>query len=168
MIFSGGKDLRGPQASGLMVGRPDLIAAALTQSAPHEHVLGRPLKPGKEAVLGLVAAVEAYLAEDESARFAEWERIASMLEDALDALPGLRAGRYIPTQPYIQPACTPRVAVSLDEAVPLTLPALKTALMEGQPPIATEIIRGKLVFNTQTLTMSEARIIIQCVTQSLR
>ena len=89
-----------------------------------------------------------------------------MLQDALGALPGIRAGRFIPTQPYIQPACTPRVSISLDDAAPLTLPALRTALWEGDAPIATEIIHGKLIFNTHTLTMPEARIIIQRVTQA--
>jgi uncharacterized pyridoxal phosphate-dependent enzyme len=161
VIFSGGKDLRGPQASGLLLGRPDLIASARRQSAPHEHVIGRPLKPGKEAVAGLVAAVEAYLQEDEVARFAEWERMAAFLEETVGAIPGLRASRFRPTQPFTQPAGIPRVAVSLDGERPLTIPALKLALWQGDPPIATEIIQGALIFNTPTLTMAEAVIIVQ-------
>jgi len=161
VLFSGGKDLRGPQASGLMVGRSSLIASALMQSAPHEHVIGRPLKPGKEAVVGLVAAVEAYLAEDEIARFAEWEQIATYLEDAFNQIPGLQLGRYIPTQPYIQPAITPRVMVKLDGNTPLTVPSLKLALWQGTPKIAVEIIQGNLIFNTHTLSLSEAKIIVQ-------
>jgi L-seryl-tRNA(Ser) seleniumtransferase len=163
VVFSGGKDLRGPQASGLMVGREDLIASALMQSAPHEHVIGRPLKPSKEAILGLVAAVEAYLEEDEAARFAEWELIADYLEDALNDMSGLWAQRFYPTQPYIQPACIPRVGVSLDETSPLSIPELKRALWKGQPPIATEIIQGELILNTHTLTLPEAEIIMQRV-----
>lgn len=160
VIFSGGKDLRGPQASGLMVGRSDLIDSALMQSAPHEHVIGRVLKPGKEAVAGLVAAVEAYLQENEVARLAEWERITAYLIDALGSFPGLQARRFIPTQPQIQPACIPRVAVSLDGEISLTIPELKLALWQGNPPIATEIIRGNLIFNSHTLTMTEGEKII--------
>jgi L-seryl-tRNA(Ser) seleniumtransferase len=167
VVFSGGKDLRGPQASGLLVGREDLIASALMQSAPHEHVVGRPLKPGKEAILGLVAAVETYLEEDEAARFAEWERIAIKFEEALNALPGLRTERFTPTQPYIQPACTPRVSISLDDSESHTVPELKHALWEGEPPIATEIIQGKLILNTHTLTPPEAEIIIQRIHECL-
>jgi L-seryl-tRNA(Ser) seleniumtransferase len=161
VLFSGGKDLRGPQASGLMVGQSDLIASALMQSAPHEHVIGRPLKPSKEAVAGLVAAIEAYLAEDENARFAEWEQIAAYLEEALGQIPGLQAGRFIPTQPFIQPAITPRVAVKLEGGARLTNSGLKLALWQGDPPIASEIIQGNLIFNTHTLSLSEAAIIAQ-------
>ena len=163
VVFSGGKDLRGPQASGLMVGRKDLIASALMQSAPHEHVIGRPIKPSKEAILGLVAAIEAYLEEDEAARFAEWELIADYLEDVLNDIPGLWSQRFYPTQPYIQPACIPRVAISLEETAPLSIPELKRTLWEGQPSIATEIIQGELILNTHTLTLPEAEIIVQRV-----
>jgi L-seryl-tRNA(Ser) seleniumtransferase len=133
------------------------------QSAPHEHVIGRPLKPSKEAVIGLVAAIEAYLAEDENARFAEWEQIAAYLEDALSQIPGLGVERFIPTQPYIQPAITPRVAVKLEGDAPLTNSDLKLALWHGNPPIAAEIIRGNLIFNTHTLTLAEAEVIVQQV-----
>ena len=168
VLFSGGKDLRGPQASGLMVGRPDLIASARMHSAPHENVAGRPLKPGKEAVMGLVAAVEAYLEEDETARFAEWERIAAHLEEALGNIPGLRVGRFIPTQPFIQPAITPRVAIKLDDQTALTNSSLKFALRQGDPAIYVEIIQEQIVFNTHTLTMAEAGIIHSRIAQIFR
>lgn len=168
VLFSGSKDLRGPQTSGLMVGRDDLIAAALAQSAPHEHVVGRPMKAGKEIVAGMLAAVEAYLAEDEAVRFTEWEGIAETLVVSLGKIPGLQVAGYIPTQPFIQPACTPRVAVSLDGGAPLTISGLKLALWEGNPPIATEIIQGNLIINTHTLTMPEGEIIAQKIREILQ
>jgi L-seryl-tRNA(Ser) seleniumtransferase len=72
VIFSGGKDLCGPQSSGLILGRPDLIAACALIGAPH-HGVGRPLKVGKEEMVGLCAAVDWYVRrdEDERARWAE-------------------------------------------------------------------------------------------------
>jgi L-seryl-tRNA(Ser) seleniumtransferase len=163
VIFSGGKDLRGPQASGLMVGRQDLIASALMQSAPHEHVVGRVLKPDKSAVLGLVAAVEAYLVEDQEARFAQWEKIARMLEDGFNAIPGLCATRFMPMQPFIQPACIPRVVVQGDGHASRSMSELRNALWNASPPIATEIMRGEIIFNVHTLTFSEAAYILQQV-----
>ncbi len=167
VLFSGSKDLRGPQTSGLMVGREDLIAAARVQSAPHEHVIGRPMKAGKEIVAGMLAAVEAYLAEDEVARFAKWERIADYLEDALGNIPFLKVRRFIPGQPFIQPACTPRVAISLDGDAALSISALKLALWQGDPPIATEIIREDLIVNTHTLTMPEGEVIARRIREIL-
>ena len=57
VAYSGGKCLRGPQASGLILGRKDLLQAAFLHGAPH-HSLGRPMKVGKEEIMGLLAAVE--------------------------------------------------------------------------------------------------------------
>ena len=111
-------------------------------------------------MMGLVAAVEAYLAEDEAARFAEWEQISAYLEDELGQIPGLQTKRVIPTQPYIQPAITPRVAIQLDGQAALTNSSLKLALWEGDPAIAVETIQGQIILNTHTLTMPEAQIII--------
>jgi len=163
VIFSGSKDLRGPQTSGLMVGRADLIASARYQSAPHEHVVGRPMKAGKEIVAGMVAAVEHYLAEDETARFEEWEAIASYLKDHLGQIQGLQVRRIIPNQPFIQPAITPRLALSLQESSSHTAASLKTALWSGDPRIAVETVRGDVWINVHTLTMPEAEKIVQQV-----
>ncbi len=59
--FSGGKGLRGPQSSGLLLGRKDLIQAALLNNNPNEDAIGRPCKVGKEEMMGLLAAVEEYV-----------------------------------------------------------------------------------------------------------
>ena len=161
VIFSGSKDLRGPQTSGLMVGRADLIASARRQSAPHEHVVGRPMKAGKGIVAGMVAAVEHYLAEDEAARFVEWEAIASYLEDRLGKIHSILVQRIAPSQPFIQPAVTPRLAISLQKGSSHTAASLKTALWTGDPRIAVETVRGDVWINVHTLTMPEAEEIVQ-------
>jgi len=161
VIFSGSKDLRGPQTSGLMVGRPDLIHLGLQQSAPHEHVIGRPLKAGKEIVAGMLTAVECYLAEDESARFAEWKRIAKYIDGCLGALHGLRTRIFTPSQPFIQPAIIPRVAVVVDETLPITARELKQVLWDGNPPIAVEVVNEEMWINPHTLTIQEAEIIFR-------
>lgn len=96
VLFSGGKDLCGPQASGLILGRPDLIAACARIGAPH-HGIGRPLKVGKEELAGLCAAVEWYLERDEEAR-ARWaEQLVVRLMERL-ARPDLLVERRFPNE----------------------------------------------------------------------
>ncbi|HVC82215.1 MAG TPA: aminotransferase class V-fold PLP-dependent enzyme [Chloroflexota bacterium] len=82
VIFSGGKDLRGPQSSGIILGRPDLIAACALIGAPH-HGIGRPLKVGKEELAGIAAAVDWYMEQDEEARARGAEDLVGRLIERL-------------------------------------------------------------------------------------
>src|SRR5579863_10057053 len=59
--FSGGKGLCGPQCSGLLLGRKDLIEAAIVNTSPYEGAVCRPMKVGKEEIMGCLAAVEAWM-----------------------------------------------------------------------------------------------------------
>lgn len=67
ITISGGKAIRGPQVSGLLMGRQELVQNALLNMSPNEDTLGRPCKVGKEEILGFLKALEVYLAEDEVA-----------------------------------------------------------------------------------------------------
>jgi L-seryl-tRNA(Ser) seleniumtransferase len=82
--FSGGKGLAGPQCSGLLLGRKDLIEAALANTSPWEGAVCRAMKVGKEEVMGALAAVEAWTRMDLAALNRLWEqrvkRIAAMVE----------------------------------------------------------------------------------------
>jgi len=91
-LFSGGKGLRGPQASGLMLGRPALVEAARANAAPHQR-LARAMKVGKEEIAGLVRAVELYLAQDHDAVRAGWEQTVAAWIAALEGVAGLSAVR---------------------------------------------------------------------------
>ena len=71
-VFSGGKDFRGPQASGLLVGTEAMIAAVAVNGSPHQR-LARPMKVGKEEMIGLLAAVERYIDEDWQDRARRYE-----------------------------------------------------------------------------------------------
>ena len=59
VVYSGGKFLRGPQTSGLLLGRKDLVQAAWRNASPHQ-AIGRPMKVSKEDIVGLVAALEVW------------------------------------------------------------------------------------------------------------
>jgi L-seryl-tRNA(Ser) seleniumtransferase len=95
VAFSGGKALRGPQASGLLLGRADLIATARSALSPHMGI-GRGMKVGKEEIIGLLAAVERFLAIDHEAQSRLWEtRVAEMIE-LLAEIPGVNLRQDVP------------------------------------------------------------------------
>jgi len=113
VAFSGGKGLRGPQASGLLLGRSAFIEAVRANGSPHPR-LARPMKVGKEEIAGVVRAVELYLATDHQAQAREWSGIVDGWIRDLAGIPGIRAERH-ETNEAGQPV--PRVRVLVDGAV---------------------------------------------------
>src|SRR5205814_1892361 len=87
-VFSGGKNLNGPQATGLVLGKKSIIDAVLWNGYPN-HSIGRPMKIGKENMIGCLAAVEWYLSLDHEERRAGWERDLRLLQDQLRNRPGV-------------------------------------------------------------------------------
>jgi len=88
VAYSGGKCLRGPQAAGLLLGRKDIVQAAWLHSAPH-HAFGRSLKVGKEEIMGMLAAVEAWVKRDYQAEFRTWESWLADIAKAVESVPGV-------------------------------------------------------------------------------
>lgn len=87
--YSGGKFLRGPQCAGLLLGRKDLVRAAWLNSSPH-HGFGRPMKVGKEEVMGMLAAIEAWKKIDLKAEYQKWEDWYAHISKMLAQLPGIQ------------------------------------------------------------------------------
>ena len=96
VCFSGGKGLRGPQCAGLLLGRKDLIEAALLNNNPSEDTIGRPLKVGKEEIVGMYVALERYLKIDHEAEWKDWESRLDTIDKAVSAVPGVHTGRFVP------------------------------------------------------------------------
>ncbi|MGB7332086.1 MAG: hypothetical protein WBD25_11940 [Terriglobales bacterium] len=94
--FSGGKGLRGPQCSGLLLGRKDLIEAALMNSNPREGAVCRPMKVGKEEVLGCLVALETWLKVDEKKLYAEWNTRIDRIRKLVETVPGVTTTTYVP------------------------------------------------------------------------
>lgn len=94
--FSGGKGLRGPQCSGLLLGRKDLIEAALLNSAPREGAVCRPMKVGKEEIIGGLTALETWLKIDEKKLYAEWNGRIDRIRKLVDTVPGVKTDTYVP------------------------------------------------------------------------
>ncbi len=96
VTFSGGKGMRGPQNAGLLLGRKDLLQAALLNSAPNGDSIGRGCKATKETILGMLVAVEMYLKRDEEAEAKEWDRRTKLLADSVRDIQALDVEIFIP------------------------------------------------------------------------
>jgi D-glucosaminate-6-phosphate ammonia-lyase len=87
--YSGGKGIRGPQSTGILAGRRDLIRAATLNASPNQ-AIGRAAKTSKEEIAGLVVALELFLAEDEAAETKRYLDVCATIVEALADVPGLR------------------------------------------------------------------------------
>jgi uncharacterized pyridoxal phosphate-dependent enzyme len=96
VTFSGGKAIRGPQCAGLLIGRKDMVANALLNNSPHEDTLGRSQKVGKEEILGMVKALELFLAEDHEALAKEWQDRLEGISRELTKVPGVSTSFFVP------------------------------------------------------------------------
>ncbi len=94
--FSGGKGLQGPQNSGLLLGRKDLIEAARLNNSPFSDSIGRGMKVSKEQIVGLVAAVDWYLSQDEAAMQAEYQRRADVIAAHVREVPSVETRTDVP------------------------------------------------------------------------
>ena len=83
VTFSGGKDIRGPQASGVLIGKEELIRYALLNMSPQEDRIGRCCKVGKETILGLLKALEIFVNQDFEATLKMYDARAQVITDAL-------------------------------------------------------------------------------------
>lgn len=154
-IFSGGKDLRGPQASGLCVGSAELISAMAMNGSPN-HSVGRGMKVGKEEMAGLLAAVKRYLLLDHEARLLKDERVVAKWNEALCGIPGVCAERSWPNEAG-QPL--PRTRVVFDP--PYDRDAIIAKLMSGEPAIAVSPGKANDIYlNPMSLEGDEAEIVL--------
>jgi D-glucosaminate-6-phosphate ammonia-lyase len=87
--FSGGKGIRGPQSTGFLIGRRDLVRAAALNASPNQ-AIGRAAKTSKEEIAGLVTALELFLGEDEAAEMKRYHDVCTTIVEALADIPGLR------------------------------------------------------------------------------
>ncbi|MBI4551920.1 MAG: aminotransferase class V-fold PLP-dependent enzyme [Candidatus Latescibacteria bacterium] len=181
VAFSGGKAIRGPQSSGILCGRRDLIAAAALQhldldilfdqwhpppslidknrlpGAP-QHGIGRPCKVGKEEIVGLLTALKLFVDEDPEVRRQRWLRLMEGLASALQDIRHTEVSVVADRKRDV-----PAVQLKLDEAL-LGLSALDliTQLQDGEPSIhanPTRVSEGVVLFGPMCLKDGEPELI---------
>jgi len=157
-IFSGGKGLRGPQSSGLMVGRRELIDRILTIASPNTGI-GRPMKVGKEEIAGLMTAVRLYMEHDEEAELAGYERQVQQVIDAFAGDKSVEVRRSFPSEAG-QPMPRARIKL-LPGAFKTDAQGIAELLMGCEPGVLVSGSRVALEINPQTLQDGEMDIVIE-------
>src|SRR3954447_23284055 len=160
VTFSGGKGLMGPQSSGILAGRADLIKAARMNGSP-SHSVGRAAKAAKEDIVGLIVALEGYLERDHDADTAFWRGQAEYMLDKLKGFPGVTAsyihdGREHPV-PRVELLFLPESGINSHQLV--------LAMEESDPriflfePTGPSAKPNSIVINTQTMQPGEEEIV---------
>lgn len=130
VVYSGGKFLRGPQTSGLLLGNKNLVQAAWRNASPHQ-AFGRPMKVSKEDVVGVLTAVEYWINErDEAAELKHWHEDLQEIARRVETVPGV-------STEVVEPKGVVRVPVLRVtwDGIALDGMALRQRLLEGSPRI---------------------------------
>ena len=129
---SGGKGLGGPQCSGVLLGRKDLIDAAMANSAPWEGAVCRAMKVGKEEIMGVLAAVEYWSKADLNELNKIWQGRVERVAKLVETVPGVTTSIEIPVGSNSYPTLT----INWDQAAfGLTVAQCVEELRQGEPCI---------------------------------
>lgn len=183
--FSGGKGLRGPQCAGLLLGRKDLIEAALANFCPWEGAVCRAMKVGKEEIIGMLAAVEAWQHVDMAALNRVWQRRVERIAKLVDTVPGVTTDIEIPQDGNSYPTLTVkwdeqqfgftvgqcdqelRAGEPRIEVLTSNNPSLVPAVHEGDPKSRPRRERNHLQIVSMTLQDGEELVVGQRLRQIL-
>ncbi len=150
IVVSGGKDLKGPQASGLVLGKQHLLEYVQETGFPN-YGYGRMLKVGREEIVGLYWALKEALETDHEARNQWAEKQIEILSNQLNDTQLFRVIRTFPNE-----AGQPMARASVQFPANISSQTVLTLLMEGQPKIMCNSEHPNQVFvNPMTLKNDE-------------
>lgn len=133
VAYSGGKAICGPQCAGLLLGSKDLLMSAWQASSPH-HGPGRDNKVGKEEMMGMLAAVEAWVKRDHQAEWKTWLSYLDNISKRISKIEGIKTSVEEPTELSNR---SPRLKISWDpDALNITGDEVAENFARTKPRIA--------------------------------
>ena len=163
VAYSGGKCLRGPQASGLVLGRKELLQATFANGCPHGSI-GRPMKAGKEEIMGLLAAVQQWVARDHQAEWREWERRLQVIADAVSRFASVTTSIRTPGRSNV----TPHMSILWDaDQVGVSPAETRRQLSTGEPRIEVSGGEDGISINPYMMEEGEEEIVARRLAQVL-
>lgn len=157
VAFSGGKGIRGPNNAGILAGRRELIELAAIQYYPHMGV-GRPMKVGRESMVGMLVALQLYASQRDEDDFSQWMQKAQHLVQQLNDI------QHIEVKHTIGNGIQDNISyckVILDEAaLGFTAAELQQQLLDGDPRIMTICQDNVLIMNMRNLMGDEHQQIV--------
>lgn len=157
VVFSGGKALCAPEATGLILGKKELIEACAVNGHPN-FAIGRGMKVGKEAIAGLLRAVELFMEQDEEALLRDWRRQADLISEAVESTPGVTTDYHTPYTDIELPA-SGTLYVYFSEESGFDGHQVREALASGDPPIEVPSTSTEIRIYLQTLQPNEAEVV---------
>lgn len=165
VLFSGGKMLRGPAGTGLVLGRRDLVEACLENGSPNMGI-GRSMKVGKEEMVGLAAAVRAFVKTDMEAEKRLWEQRLESCVTLLADTPNISTRRVCPAKDNALPRIVPKLEISFQPQGGCTADEVARLLREGDPSIAVGVWQGTLLINASTLCDGDEAVLARRLTEA--
>ena len=157
VVFSGGKAIRGPQSTGLVLGQADLVEAVRLNANPFT-AIGRGMKVGKEEIVGLLAAVELFLATDEDEELAGWRQDLEGIAAVLNEIDGVHA--EVGSKGHAAaPAAVARGYVTFDPDETAPVASIIDQLLTGEPSIAMRADGDAIVIDPMTMMPGDAEVV---------
>ncbi|MFS4446582.1 aminotransferase class V-fold PLP-dependent enzyme [Maribacter sp. 2307UL18-2] len=164
VCFSGGKGIRGPQSAGLLLGRRKYIEAARLHTPPRGTTIARGMKVNKEEVLGMLVALELYLARDHKKEWALWESQIQLISDSASSVNGVETEIHVP--PHANHV--PSLKIRWDESiVKISKSDFRKQLVNGHPSIETVGNEKEVGITTWMMEPGQERIVAQRVRELL-
>jgi uncharacterized pyridoxal phosphate-dependent enzyme len=167
VTFSGGKAIRGPQCAGLLIGRKQMVANALLNNRPHEDTIGRSQKVGKEEIVGMVKALDLFLAEDHEALAKEWQDRLELISREITKVHGVSTSFFVPDIANH----VPHMRITWDEAHIALTPEQASKLLRSSTPsivIGSGEEQPGLSMNSFMLQPGEDKLVAARLSQFLR